>query len=148
LQLFSGHFEDVCAKENGVIRFMMIKMFVFEVPTLIFITIASVHNSFISHDIQKFVLISLTIDFLGIFIANLFIVTLLIASFHFNELNEKFIRVLTANESPIAEWQFSKYANKHKDLKTFTVKIVKLFSKICIAIFLCAFLTTLTEVCN
>lgn len=146
IQLFSLHFEDLCTEEHRLVKFIILKMFAFEIPTLIIIGLTTLYETFLTEGIQLYLLVCLVINFLAIFVTNLFSAFFLMVSFHFNELNEKFVQVFVKQQSPMSRWHFSKYAKKHKDLKEFTMNIANLFSNIFVAIYLYSFLATLSEV--
>lgn len=128
-------------EEEKTLRIFLMKL-IFDHISLISEIIVSSQNSFDELEAKILTLICFLMNFVSFLVSNAFVLILILIRFRFQQIN----RNMVANIMHEDNLSFAKDVQSHRTLRFFCEKIVKVFSKICIANFLYIFTTTLSWV--
>lgn len=127
--------------ENKSLRIFLVK-FIIDHIVLILEVIVCTQTVFVDLQARLLIFICYLMNFISYFTTNAFVFILLLIQWKFRDINRNMIANILHEDN----LSFAKDVQAHRTMKFFCEKIVKVFSKICIANFLYEFTTTLSGV--
>lgn len=128
--------------ESKSLTIFLVKFIIDHIVLTVEIIVASQTMTLMELEARILILICFVMNFISYLITNGFVFIMLLVQWKFRDINRNMIADILHEDS----LSFAKDVQAHRTLRFFCEKVVKVFSKTCLANFLYAFATTLSAV--